>query len=230
MKTAAASLTSAGAEVLNNTTKAVSDAASTLGQAAAGAVINPLVRKARPWAHKRVSLFIGDVFQYLDKRQVKDAQGNLVEGNFVRVVAGAFEAADRARKPGGDDKLIIVAHSMGGNIAYDILTFFRPNIVCDLLITVGAQVGMFEELKLFRASDPAIKKGATVATVAPESNIKRWLNVFDTADVLGYSTARIFAGSRDFEFSTEVTALTAHSMYFDRPEFYVRLRERILKP
>jgi hypothetical protein len=96
-----------------------------------------------------------------------------------------------------------------------------------LLVTVGSQVGMFEELKLFRASDPTLRAGTTVPL---STNIKRWLNVFDTADVLGYATARIFNQSRDFEFSTAVTALTAHSMYFDRPEFYDRLRTRILKP
>ena len=58
--------------------------------------------------------------------------------------------------PGVDEKLIIVAHSMGGNIVYDILTHYMPDLVCDLFLTVGSQVGLLEELKLFHASDRAI--------------------------------------------------------------------------
>ena len=227
LKRSADRLRSAAAKTVNDTTQAVSNAASRLETAAAGAVINPLVRRVRPAAHKRVSLFIGDVFKYLAERTTRGPNGQVVEGPIVREVARAFDRADAARKPGVDDLLIIVGYSMGGNIAYDILTSFRPKIICDLFVTVGSQVGMFEELKLFRSSNPALKAGTTVPLPA---NIKRWLNVFDPADVLSYSTARIFNQSRDFGFSTGATALTAHGMYFDRPEFYDRLRLRILKP
>jgi hypothetical protein len=128
LKRSAASLADAAAGAVNRTTKAVSNAASNLGNAAAGAVINPVVRKARPWAHKRVSLFIGDVFKYLSERTKKGPDGREIEGPIVGAVAGAIDQAHAARKPGVDDKLIIVAHSMGGNIAYDILTSFRSQI------------------------------------------------------------------------------------------------------
>ncbi|MBB4716917.1 hypothetical protein BJ965_006799 [Streptomyces luteogriseus] len=49
-----------------------------------------------------------------------------------------------------------MAHSMGGNIVHDVLSFHRPKVHIDLLVTVGTQVGLFEELKLFAASDPGV--------------------------------------------------------------------------
>ena len=118
---------------------------------------------------------------------------------------------------------------MGGNIVYDVLSHFRPEIQCDLFLTVGSQVGFFEELKLFRSSDKTIPNpGQNRIPLIP--NIKRWLNVFDPIDVFGYSTSRIFEGSQDFEFSTETSALSAHSMYFYRPSFHERLNVRLGSP
>jgi hypothetical protein len=61
-------------------------------------------------------------------------------------------------------------------------------------------------------------------------NIKRWINVFDSADVLGYAAAGIFDRAQDYNFSSHVTAFTAHGMYFERPRFYERLRARIGQP
>lgn len=223
MKEAAAKLGEAAEGAVSAAAKTVSDAASNLGQAAAGAVINPLVRTARPSLHKRVSLFIGDVFQYLEQRHSTDS------GKIITEVVAKLDEADIARKA-GDEKLIVVAHSMGGNISYDILTRVRPHLVCDLFVTVGSQVGVFAELGLFPSItiDPNVAPENRHKAQVPE-NIKRWINIFDSADVLGYATSRIFDRTEDYAFSCGVTALTAHSMYFDRPHFYERLRARILK-
>lgn len=208
--------------VIGGAAKVVGEASADLGQAAAGAVINPIVKKARPGAHKRVSLFLGDVFAYLNNR---DAHAPI-----VKEVAGALDKADKARRS-ALDPLIIVAHSMGGIIAYDILTRLRAELVCDVFVTVGSQVGVFAELGLF-PTIPIDRKvsPADRPRVTRPKNIRRWINVFDPADVLGYSAARIFTGVEDYAFSSQVTSLTAHSMYFERPHFYERLRDRILHP
>lgn len=192
-----------------------------LPQKATGMVSVPLVNLVRPKAHRRFSLFLGDIFVYLTNRGKKGA-----EGEIVKTVADAFQRASESKKPGIDDQLVIIAHSMGGNITYDILTHFRPEIACDVLVTVGSQVGLFEELKLFHASDKKIPS-ASQKLVAKPSNIKRWLNVFDPIDVLGYSIERIFADTSDYEFITDTSLLSAHGMYFYRPSFHKRLRERI---
>lgn len=224
MKEATAKLGEAAKGVVTATTKVVSDAGSNLGKSAAGAVINPLVRKARPGLHKRGSLFIGDVFQYLDQRRLPDG------GKIITEVAAAFDQANQARKIDYDDLLIIVAHSMGGIISYDILTRVQPALVCDLFVTVGSQVGMFAELGLFPSItiDPNVPSAGRAKVPVPD-NIKRWINVFDPADALAYAASRVFDRVEDYAFSSEVSALTAHSMYFARPQFYERLRARILK-
>jgi hypothetical protein len=188
-----------------------------LANAAAGQV----VQAVRPWGHQRVALFLGDVFEYLNSRGHVGS-----EGKIVKEVGDAFRRAAAAIEAGKDDKLIIVAHSMGGNIAYDILSYFLPDLECDLLLTVGSQVGLFEELKLFRSSDKQVPS-LTQKQVTNPKNIKHWLNVVDPVDVLGYSTSRIFSGSRDYIFSTGTHPLSAHSMYFYRPSFHQRLSERI---
>jgi dienelactone hydrolase len=78
------------------------------------------------------ALFVGDVFKYLQNSgKVGD------EGPIVKIVSDAFRNADEIRRK-TKEPLVILGHSMGGNIAYDILTHFPPDLQCDLFLTVGA--------------------------------------------------------------------------------------------
>jgi pimeloyl-ACP methyl ester carboxylesterase len=95
-----------------------------------------------------VTRFAGDAFVYLARRGTKDAPGAI-----VKTVLDALRNAQAARTA-DDDKLVVIAHSFGGEIMYDILTHFDPTIQLDGLITVGSQVGLFEEMKLYLASRP----------------------------------------------------------------------------
>lgn len=115
---------------------------------------------------------------------------------------------------------------MGGNISYDILTHFLPGLECDVFLTVGSQVGLFEELKLFHSSMTTVPQKNQPKVKVP-GNIRKWVNVYDTADVFAYRTEPIFDRARDFSFSTETLALNAHSMYFYRPGFHQRLNARL---
>ena len=193
--------------------------ATNLVNSASRFVVNPLTRASRPWVNSKVALFVGDVFVYLKSR---DKPGG---GEIVAEVQGALERANKARKS-GDDQLIVVAHSMGGNIMYDILTSSAQGITVDLFLTVGSQVGLFEELKLFRISNPSVTAPATVPKPA---NVARWINVMDPNDILAYATSRIFAGSMDTKIDNKAPVWSAHSAYFYRPTFHQRLRARILE-
>jgi hypothetical protein len=210
-------------EIWNRIKKAghnVRNAARDLSDRATRVVVDPLVPLVRPWMHHRFSLFLGDVFAYLDQRGNRGS-----EGDIVTIMQDAIRRAI-AGKQSADDQVVIIAHSMGGNIAYDILSYFSPDLKCDLFVTVGSQVGLFEELKLFRSSKNTIPS-LTQKQVLKPRNVKRWLNVIDRSDFLAYSTSRIFAEVPDLEFSTETSPLGAHSMYFYRPQFHQRLRARI---
>jgi hypothetical protein len=114
----------------------------------ASAMSSALLTLGRKNTHLGAAQFLGDVFQYLDKRGDKGAPGPI-----VKKVLGEFRVARDARTS-DDPKLIVFGHSLGGVISYDILTYFDPSIQVDVLITVGSQVALFEEMALYRASRP----------------------------------------------------------------------------
>jgi alpha-beta hydrolase superfamily lysophospholipase len=183
------------------------------------------LRVARDSLHDKVALFIGDVFEYLHNRGTAKAPGDI-----VREVIAAIDAADSQRST--DDPLILVGHSLGGVILYDILTHFivdeKPDFEADALVTVGSQVGLFEEMKRFHASvgDTGIIGDRTVKAIAPATRV--WINIYDDVDVFSFQAEPIFDKVQDFRFSSRTGALSAHSAYFLRPTLYRRLRRRLV--
>jgi hypothetical protein len=179
--------------------------------------LGPPIRLAatalRRLAGRPVSLLIGDVLAYLGGRGSVTGPGPIVS-----LVATALQDAGR------DGPLVVVAHSMGGNITYDVLSHFRPDLEVDTFITVGSQVGLFEELKLFGASDAGIPDAQTPC-VPPLPNVRRWINVVDRADPLAYRTAPVFEGAVDYDYPTD--APWAHGAYFRQPNFHARLADRV---
>jgi hypothetical protein len=201
-----------GAEVwdrLSESVVRIRGAAGRLG----GAVAAKLLRDG---LHRRAALFIGDVFIYLDTRGDRESPGPIVQE-----VVGTLEQASAAGGP-----LAVVAHSMGGEIVYDVLSYYRPDIHVDRLITVGSQVGLFEELCLLKQGRAAgCPDGPTL--VPALGNVDRWINVFDRNDMLGFATQRIFAAAKDYDYSTGKGVLAAHSAYFKMPSFFQRLADRV---
>lgn len=154
-----------------------------------------------------VPRFVGDVFVYLEARGDPAAPGPI-----AATVLDALTAAAAERT--GQDPLIVIGHSLGGVITYDLLSGFVPDLPVDLFCTVGSQVGLFEEMRLFRAGDARAKTA-----------IRRWINVFDYNDVLSFKLAPIFAGVDDYAYPTG-NLLHAHGAYFGQPAFLRRLAAR----
>lgn len=180
-----------------------------------------LVNSSRKKLNATVSRFTGDAFVYLATRNKLGAEAPIVKV----VMAGLKEA--QAARTGKDDKLVVIAHSFGGEIVYDVLTRFWPDLEVDCLVTVGSQVGLFEEMKLYDASDPKLPSGSKVAK---PPKVKRWLNVFDPNDILSYLVEPVFHDAQDFKYDTGYSTLQAHGGYFLRPSFYKRLAERLKQP
>jgi hypothetical protein len=168
-----------------------------------------------------VTRFAGDAFVYLARRGTKDAPGAI-----VKTVLDALRNAQAARTA-DDDKLVVIAHSFGGEIMYDILTHFDPTIQLDGLITVGSQVGLFEEMKLYLASRPNLPPDPPAGHIARPPSVARWFNVFDTNDVLSYRLEPVVNGVSDFHYDTGFSSLSAHGGYFMRPSFYKRMAARL---
>lgn len=179
-----------------------------------------LLGATRKKINSTASLFIGDVFTYLENRG-----DGANPGKIVQIVLKALRDA-AAAKTASDNKLIVIAHSFGGEIVYDITTHFDPAIEIDVLITVGSQVGLFEELSLFKVSATP----PPVAKVQRPNGIKRWINVYDTNDPFSYVVMPVFEGTSDFHYDTGFSALQAHGGYFLQPSFYQRLAARLTQP
>lgn len=206
--------------LLDGAWRGLRDASDRVRRAAQRTKRSAFRRLIREPVHQRVALFLGDVFVYLKRRDKMGA-----EEPILKVVLADLDAARQA-KGDTNEPLIVVGHSMGGNVLYDCLTRFRPDIHVDFFVTVGSQVAVFEELKLFSASDETLPS-PDVPKVKMPQNIRHWFNVFDHSDVLGFAASKVFDGVEDFEFDTGKWLLSAHGGYFSQATFYHRLSSRI---
>ncbi len=182
-----------------------------------------LRRLGRRKVHLGVSLFVGDILEYLNTRETKDGQPGKIVANVLR----EFRLAKEAIHPRDDPRLIIVAHSLGGVITYDLLTHFDPSFEVDDLVTVGSQVALFEEMTLYKNSRRDTPSNPPGDRLPRPPNIKRWLNVLDYNDIFSFRAEGVFTGVSDFKFDTGFGLLKAHSGYFQRARFYDRLGERL---
>lgn len=167
--------------------------------------------------HKTAARFIGDILVYMNERGDADNPGEI-----VKCVLAALRDG-RAIADGREEELVVIGHSLGGVIVRDILTHFAPDLSVDTLITVGSQVGVFEEMGLYRKRSDS--KPPALVEAAP--NVGRWLNVYDTNDIFSFATSKIFASAEDFSYDTGYGLLSAHGGYFTRPSFYSRLGDRL---
>lgn len=171
----------------------------------------------RPSASAVIGRFLGDIFVYMQDPEP--------------IVNRVLIAVDKAvaNQVDGDRKLYLLGHSFGGIILYDIVTKYRPDLACETLVTVGSQVALFAELGRLadRATIAAVFASSANAVVPRPANVRRWLNVYDPTDFIGFGTDRVFSGTTDFEFNTGAMPLVSHGAYFDVPRFHERLRTRL---
>ncbi len=178
----------------------------------------PLFTVFRGSLNENVARFVGDVFEYLNHRGDKDNPGQIVKDVLAEIEKGAKE---RPNEP-----WIVVTHSMGGNICYDVLTHFAPDWPVLLWVSVGGQVALFEEMKQFKVSNVGIASPAKVSF--PGGRVKCWLNVYDPADPFAYLAEPVFDGVRkDIRFSTGCGDYHSHTTYFKRPSFYRAVRQAL---
>jgi hypothetical protein len=192
---------------------------------------------ARPAMNKLFTLFLGDIFVYLSQRG--DA---LVPGPIPQRALDALREARRLQIANGGEPIIVLSHSMGGQIVYDLITHFLPqmpefrDLHIDFWCAAASQIGLFEEMKLFKVSSPDYS--AATQTLVPYPNPRQlgyWWNVWDHNDVLSFSTAQIFEsqpayphGVDDESFNAlKATGLDAHGGYLVRAEFYRRFAAKL---
>lgn len=187
----------------------------------------PVVEIARNLS-PTLAVFLGDAFVYLQKGEHRDAIRTILRADLI--------AAARKAKARGCP-LIVMGHSMGANILYDMVAEETGGGVSaeviaieaelgfplqiDLFMSVGTQIGLFETLGLFRGAPAADTKAPM------PSRIKRWWHVYNRMDVLSFTAASYFEGVEEFSIDTNAHIVSAHSAYFISPVFHTRMRKRL---
>jgi hypothetical protein len=195
--------------------------AAKLQHGASDLINGPAVRLLRGQT-PAVCRLVGDAFVFLSDGDRRTAIRELI---YAEVLA----AAQAARASG--QQLILLGHSLGGVILHDLLVdpaYARrfgdelgADLAVDLLLTVGSQVSLFEELGLF---GPGSGQGGR-AQRAPSA--RRWWNVWDRMDGLAFVAAPVFDGVDDFSTDTLAGVVDAHTAYFDNAVFYQRMARRL---
>lgn len=163
---------------------------------------------ARHFLHSRLANFIGDSFFYFGKRGTPENPGEVP----ARIISTLEDAA--ATRSAEDPHLIVVAHSMGGIVMCDIVSYFRPDLNVDFLVTVGSQFPLFADLCMF----PGLDQSAL--PIARPRNVKKWLNIYDPSDFLGFAAEQLFEGIIDVPYASGKIGIGSHADYFKLPSFY----------
>ncbi len=197
----------------------------TISRPAAGVTI--LASEIRPSLNDFVTRFLGDVLFYVTRRGTPEAPGQIPS-----ILIEELETAWVNKESRGGEPIVLLTHSMGGQIAYDTLTSFLPAkrspVKVDYWCATASQVGFFEELNMFLASSKRYSRATGKRTPVNSSNLRHWWNVWDHNDILSFTTKGIFAdGIDDEEFWTGMSVAAAHGGYLERPSFYRRFAEKL---
>lgn len=79
-------------------------------------------------------------------------------------------------------KILLIAHSMGAIIAYDVLTQVAPEIPIDTFVTIGAPLGLpvVKSRIMSQSGKPGLPRRNTLKT--PENVMSHWYNLSDLKD------------------------------------------------
>jgi hypothetical protein len=189
---------------------------------APGFIASRVLAEGRGPINDSVARFIGDVFVYFNGRGRDASQPGPIPRRVLSVIDEAL-----AERRADDEPLVVLSHSMGGQIMYDLVTHFLPGLPAERRVRIdfwcaaASQVGLFEELKLFCASSDQFGRGEGNRVPFPDrSHLGEWWNVWDYNDFLSYTVQDIIEGVDDGPYSSGLSILGAHSGYLQFPSFF----------
>jgi hypothetical protein len=187
--------------------------------------VSTVFAEMRPTVNEFIAYFIGDVLAYLHERGGASGPPGVVPRRVLDELAQAH-----ARKQQFGEKIVVVTHSMGGQLLYDALTFFAPaepalaGLEVDHWISCGAQVSLFAELALFRGQPTDV---APPRRLPRPASVKAWTNFYDRNDLVGFVMEPVFEGVTDTEYDTGYGLAFAHTGYLARPSFFEAVAARL---
>jgi len=184
--------------------------------------------------NQMVARFFGDVLCYLNNRQSGNSPGPIPQ----RVIDELITAQKVKEQTG--EPIVVLTNSMGGQIMYDVITYFLPRMAAqadiriDLWCSVASQIGLFEELGLFLTSSPEYSAETGKRVPFPDRHhLGAWINVWDVDDVISYTVGGIIEDAEDIPFHVGRPLLNEHLGYLQDERFYKLFAEhvrRAIKP
>ncbi len=191
-----------------------------------GWMATQVLSEVRRPLHAALSLFFGDVFAYLGGRR---SAALTDPGPIPARILEALVTAGSIQAERGGEPLVVLSHSMGGQILYDLVTTFMPRTTApkiDYWCASASQIGLFEELKLFLASSHAYHAGNLVPNPCG-AHLGHWWNVWDPNDFLSFTARDIFDDVDDGSFDGGLSVISAHGGYLVRASFFREFAERL---
>jgi len=194
-----------------------------------GHFITRLIDPARKPLNKQVTLFLGDVFTYLAMRGTPEKPGNITK-QLLKILKKAHDEKTKR----GNEPLVVISHSMGGQLVYDAVTYYLPemskipeyesykDIRIDFWCATASQVGLFKEMKLFQTDITNPSQSAEKAPF-PDKHLNLWWNLWDANDYLSFTTDSFFDEVIDDLYDSGRSFFKAHTSHFDQPDFYKEL-------
>ena len=176
------------------------------------ATVTMLVSHLRSNIMQVATSYVGDVMTYLARAA---ALRQFVHNTVIE--------ACRQRP---DEPLVIIAHSLGGVIAYDYAAdpAFADRPPINLLVTIGSQVALFAEYGLVQGAVTPVEAGPRAhRPIYKEPHLcDRWLNFYDPADFLSFPIGRMFPGAAEGDqiCSAGKPFPTSHSAYWENNQLY----------
>ncbi len=173
-----------------------------------------------------VSVFLGDVMIYLQGRGAVPEPGPIQRLLLDKLATAAANARSR-----NDEPLVVLTHSMGGQLVWDAVSHFMPrtpslrDVRIDFWCATASQVGFFEDAKLFIERNPAYRTGHPVPF--PRAQLGHWWNVWDHNDFISFTAKGIVDGVDDEAYSSGMSLVSAHGGYLERPSFFRRFAEKL---
>lgn len=183
--------------------------------------IGRIVSMLRRPQTRAMTTFLGDAVHYFVQR------GNAMQPGPIplRVLTALDQArAIQAHRPG--EPLVVFSHSLGGTIVYDLLTHFLPQlpqyqaIHIDFWGSLSSQVGLFEEMQFFLASDPQYGAYSRATPFPDRRFLSHWWNVWDPHDFLSFSVRGVIEGVEDEFFDSGLAITAAHLSCLRISSFY----------
>ena len=168
--------------------------------------------------------FLGDVFVYLHHGRTA------APSIYQRVQEGLLSLNPASAEGGSREPFVLVTHSFGSEIVYDLLTSGGlDDLTIDLWVTAGAQTSLFAEMQLFAGMKLPLPADTSTYVLGRPANVRKWINFYDAADVLSYLHQPVFGKDavKDIQVRAQANLSNAHGHYFVDPDFYRQVSREI---